>query len=92
VVSFAHVFVSIIYAAGAFEKGYVGPLGEGATVTPARIPQTGIRVLGSVMDCPQRLVAHLLSIPPTLDSFMSRSVKTTVWNEGNQLTSEKILS
>ena len=48
-------------------------------MTPADFPQMGKLVLGSTMDCPQRLVAHLLSRSPTLGSYMSRSVKETVF-------------
>jgi hypothetical protein len=79
VVSFGHVSTSIFVAGAFVKRAYVGSSGEGATVTPADFPQMGKLVLGSTMDCPQRLVAHLLSRSPTLGSYMSRSVKETVF-------------
>nr|MCS5582107.1 hypothetical protein [Pseudomonadales bacterium] len=91
-VSFGHFFVSIFVAGALVKRAYVGSSGEGATVTPAHLPQTGKWVLGSTRDCPQRLVAHLLSRSPTLGSYMSRSVKETVSSLGNTFVSRKVSS
>jgi len=88
VVSFGHVSASIFVVGALVKRAYVGSSGEGATVTPTDFPQMGESVLGSAVDCPQRLVAHLLSKSPTLGSFMRSSVKGTEQHSTKCISSE----